>query len=173
MDILQIVLRIAHIFGGVMWVGGSALFFFFLEPAAKATAPESRKYMGHLMSRGRFITFMAVASLTTIIAGALLYWRASGFRIEWITSGPGLGFTIGATASIIVFLFGNLVIGPTAERLATLVQRIQDAGVAPSAEQTAELHRLEARMTRLGRIDILLLGLALLTMATARYWTFM
>jgi len=173
MDILQIVLRIAHIFGGVMWVGGAVMFFFFLEPTAKATAPESQKYMGYLMSRGRFIKFMTVVSMTTILAGALLYWRTSGFRIEWITSGPGLGFTIGATAGITVFVLGNLLIGPTAEHLAGLAQQIQAAGVPPSAEQAAELGRLEARLSKLGRIDILLLGTALLTMATARYWTFL
>ena len=39
MDFYVILLRIVHIFAGVFWVGGMVLFFAFLEPTAKATAP--------------------------------------------------------------------------------------------------------------------------------------
>ena len=32
MDGLAVVLRIVHIICGVLWVGGAALFFFYIEP---------------------------------------------------------------------------------------------------------------------------------------------
>jgi uncharacterized membrane protein len=171
MDIGLVLLRIVHIFAGVFWVGGGVLTFGYIEPAVKATAPESQKFMQYLLVQRRFSFAMGLASLLTVAAGALLYWRDSGgFQWSWITSAPGLGFSLGALVGIAVFFIGLLVIKPTAERLSALGQQIASAGQPPSIEQLAEMKRLQAKMSTISRWDFILLTIALLAMATARYW---
>jgi hypothetical protein len=86
--------------------------------------------------------------------------------------GPGLGFTIGSVAGLLSFFLGALFIGPRAGRVGKLGQAISAAGGPPSAGQAQEMHRLEGELTRLENVEFALLAVALLTMATARYWHF-
>jgi uncharacterized membrane protein len=168
---LIILLRIIHIIAGVCWVGGAVVHTFFIEPSVKATAPESRKFMQYLMSRQQYGAFMGITSLLTVLAGGLLYWRSSGgFAWAWITSGPGIMFSIGAVIGIAVYLWGTLLIAPRAARLGALGAQIGAAGGPPTPEQAAELHKLDRQMSFIGRVDFVLLAIALFTMATARYW---
>ncbi len=171
MDLYVILLRVVHIFAGVFWVGGGVMLFAFLEPTAKATAPASQKFMQYLMTRQRLNAFLALVSLLTVLAGALLYWRDSGgLQSSWITTPTGVGFTLGAALGISVFIIGFFGIKPNADRLAALGAQIEAAGAPPSAGQVAELGRISQAMSRLSRVDFYLLTLALLMMATARYW---
>lgn len=172
MDIVVIlILRIVHIVAGMCWVGGAVIHTAFIAPSAKATAPDSGKFMQYFMGRQRFGLFMNIASGLTVGAGALLYWRASGgLQLPWLASGPGVVFTLGSLVGIGVYVLGLFLIKPRAERLGALGQAIQAAGGPPSAAQVAELQRLDREMAVIGRVDFVMLMLALLTMATARYW---
>ncbi len=171
MNIGVILLRIVHIFAGVFWVGGGILTFAYIEPAVKATAPAGQKFLQYLLVQRRFSFSMGIASLLTVLAGATLYWGDSGgFQWAWITSPTGLGFTIGASMGLTAFFVGLLLIKPTAERLGTLGQQISASTQPPASEQLAELNRLQARMATVERWDFVLLSIALLAMATARYW---
>jgi uncharacterized membrane protein len=172
MNILVIVLRILHVIAGMLWAGGAIHYFLFIEPTAKATAPESQKFMGYLMTRKKWTDFMGAMSLVTILAGAALYYRLGSVDWGWVTTGPGIGFTLGALAGIIVFAVGNLMIGPRIGRLGKLAQQIQVNGGAPSAEQAASLNKLQKELERIGKLDFALISIAMLTMSTARYWTF-
>jgi uncharacterized membrane protein len=169
--IYTILLRIVHIFGGVFWVGGAIVHVAFIEPTAKATAPEGHKFVQYLVGRGRFSLFMNVVSALTVLSGALLYWRASGgLQPGWIKFGPGLGYTIGSIVAIGVYIIGLLMIRPRAERLGALGMEIGAANGVPTPTQVAELHNLDKELSLIGRVDFVLLAIALLTMATARYW---
>ncbi len=171
MNIGIILLRIVHIFAGVFWVGGGIFMVAYLEPTAKATALAGQRFMQYLMVQRRFSLSMGMASLLTVLAGATLYWRDSGgFQWAWITSPSGLGFTIGAGMGLAAFFIGSFVIKPTTDRLMALGRQIAATGQPPSAEQLAELNRLQARITTIERGDFILLTIALLAMATARYW---
>jgi uncharacterized membrane protein len=171
MDLEVILLRLVHIFAGVFWVGGGALFFLYVEPAVRATAPESAKFMQHLMARGKYSLAMTIASGLTILAGAWLYWRdTAGFTSNWIASRPGIGFTIGAVIGILTFIFGILVMKRNADRLAALGKEIQAAGGPPKPEQLTELERVQNVLSMAGKINFVLLIIALGIMATARYW---
>lgn len=171
--IYLIVLRIIHIVAGVCWVGGAIVYTLFLEPAAKATAPGSGQFMQHFISRRHYPVFMGISSLLTVLAGGLLYWHTSGgLNLSWITSGPGSVYTIGSGVAIVVYFFGLLMLKPRAERLGGLGREIGANGGAPTPAQAAELQKLSHEMTLLGRVDLGLLAIALLAMATARYWYF-
>jgi uncharacterized membrane protein len=170
--IYLIVLRIIHIVAGVCWVGGAFMYFLFLEPSVKATAPGSGQFMQYFIARRNYPIYMGMTSLLTVLAGGLLYWHSSGgFNLNWVTSGPGWGYTIGSVVAIVVFFIGLLMIKPRAERLGGLGHEIGVAG-APTPAQAAELQKLGHEMALLGRVDFALLAIALLAMATARYWYF-
>jgi uncharacterized membrane protein len=164
-------LRIIHIFGGVFWVGGSVMHVAFIEPSAKATAPEGTKFVQYLMGRGRFALFMTISSALTVISGGLLFWYASGgLQPGWITSGPGLVYTMGSVVGILVYIFGMTLVKPRADQLGALGREIAAAGGAPTPTQMAQLQKLDQELTLVGRVDFALLAISTLAMATARYW---
>jgi len=102
-----IVLRLLHIVAGVFSVGAAWFFFVFVEPTAAELGPESERFMNGMMVRRKAPIFITIASVTTVLAGLALYWRASaGLTAAWITSGPGIGFTVGAVAAIVAFVAG-------------------------------------------------------------------
>jgi uncharacterized membrane protein len=171
-NILLIILRILHIVAGILWAGGAVHYFMFIEPTAKATVPESQKFMGYLMTRKRWSKFMSLMSLLTVLAGAALFYRIAGVDWDWIATGPGVGFTIGAIAGILVFLAGNLLIAPRINVLGKISQEIQANGGSPSTGQAAVLTRIQKETEVIGRVDFALILIALVTMSTARYWSF-
>lgn len=161
------VLRIIHIVAGVCWIGGNIIQAAFLEPTARATAPEGGRFMEHLMFRGRFATFMSVSAILTIIAGTLLYWYRSGGQIAaWMTSGTGMAFTIGSVFGLVAAGIGFFVMAPTARQLGEIGHSIQGA---PTAGQLAAMGQLRARMSQAGRVEVIVGVLSLLLMAGARY----
>jgi uncharacterized membrane protein len=168
---LILIFRTIHIFAGVLWVGSAVFYLFFVEPAVKAIGPAAPKFMGHLIEKGRYPIYMAIVSLLTVLSGAALYWNTSGgLNTIWIKSGPGIGFTIGAVVSIAVYFLGLLMLKPRGERIAALGKEIGIAGGPPTSEQMTEMEILQREVANLSRVDFVLLVIALLTMATARYW---
>lgn len=173
MDVTLILLRIIHIFAGMFWVGAALIGTFFLMPAARSSGPEGQKFIQTLMVRLRFPIAISIAAILAILSGFLLYARSSGgFQPSWITSAVGLGFTTGALAAIASFLFGALVLGPTGRKFGAVSAALHTQGTPPTPEQQSEMAKLNARLSTGGLINTVLLAIALLAMATARYWSF-
>jgi uncharacterized membrane protein len=172
MNLFIILLRILHIVAGILWAGGAAAYYLFLEPTAKAAGPESQKFMDHLMVRKRFSIFLNAMSLLAILAGSALYYRVASVNWGWIATGPGLSFSLGALAGISAVVAWNVLVPPRVRRLSALAQGIQANGGPASAEQSAALSRIEKEIARAGKLDFALTAIAVLTMATARYWSF-
>ncbi len=169
MDILTIVLRLIHIFAGVFWAGAVFFFWRFLAPAVGAAGPEGGKVMQKLFQT-RYTIALSVAALLTVLAGLLMYWRDSGgFQIAWMTTPTGLALTIGGLAGLAAFVIGVFVSRPAIERLAMISQQAQAASGPPSPEQMAEIQALQKTIGQATRRTALLLAIALIGMATARY----
>jgi hypothetical protein len=170
MDVYLIILRVLHIAAGVFWVGAAALFFFFVEPTVKELGPTGGAFMGHLAQKKKMPVAILASAGLTILAGILLYLRSSGgFDLDWITSSTGLTFTIGGLAGIAAFLIGLTVVKPSVDKLGALGAEIQAAGGQPSETQAAQLLAVDSRLKSVGRLNMALLTLAVLAMATARY----
>ena len=170
MDIGILVLRLLHIGSGVFWAGSAMFFFFFLEPATRALGPQAGPVMHFLVSRKRVARVITAAATVNVVAGALVYWRVSnGFDPAWVTSGMGIGLSIGALAAIGAWAMGLAVIAPTVERLDALGGQISQAGGPPAPGLLAEMERLGAKLHRAGQVDIMLIGTAVLFMAVSRY----
>lgn len=169
-QLLQLVLRILHIGSGVFWVGTAWFFFGWVEPTTKAIGPQAGPFMHHVVRQRRVVPFILGAATINVLAGVALYWRTSGgLNQTWLASSTGVALTIGGIAAIVAWLVGLFRIGPTVEELDSAGTAMATAGRPPTSDEAARFHALEARLHRLGQIDVVLLGIAVLTMATARY----
>ena len=172
MDLWMLLRRILHIGAAAFWVGAAFTFFLFVVPSANALEPPAtKKFMDTVTKQRRFPTFVLAATVVTVVAGALLYWRVSGgFRQEWLSSPTGIGFTVGALAGIVSFLIVPAFIAPTIDKLQDLGDRLERERRPPDAAEGAEFGRLSKRLRTVGAVDLVFLSIALLLMATARYF---
>lgn len=172
-DVTMIVFRVIHILAGVAWAGSVFLFVAYVQPSAAAIAPAGAAFMAELLGRRRLVDQLLTFGAITIAGGAVLYWRdwdAAGSFGDWIGTRFGAVLTVGAAAAITAFLIGLFGTRPGVHRLLVLGREIAGAEGPPAPEQTAELQRLQARLTVLGRTILTLITIAVLAMATARYW---
>jgi hypothetical protein len=117
-----------------------------------------------------------VLATVTILAGLILYLKdmnlAGGFG-DWIGTARGVVFTIGGVAAILavaIVVFGTR---PAVERLLAIGRQIGQAtqeGGAPPPEIAAEVPVLQGKLRGYARAGFGLLVVAVLAMATARYW---
>jgi hypothetical protein len=165
-----ILLRVIHILAGVFWAGTAILLAAFLEPTARALGPDGGKFMQRLTGQMRLTTFILLAAFLNVLAGIGLYWIFSGgFQVKWVASGHGLSLTIGALAAIVTFILGLAVTRPTLLHMGALGQEMQSAGGPPKPEQMAVMQALQTRLATAGRVGAVLLVIAIIGMAVARY----
>lgn len=164
-------LRLAHVVAGILWAGAAITYLFYIKPSVKSIGAAGPQFMRSMMERRKYPVFMTIASLLTVLAGLALYWVTSGgLSAAWITSGPGIGFTIGSVAALIAFFLGMFGIGPTAGKIGALGSAMAAAPQGPTTEQLNQMRQLEERASLLERVEFGLFVIALVTMATARYW---
>ena len=170
MDWWLILLRIVHIGSAMIWFGGAIIASFFLTPTAAALGKAGQPFMDHLMNRRRMGIFFPIVAALTVLSGAALYWRASaGLQSDWISTPPGLAFTIGGLAAITAFVGGFVLIGPSIAEQTAVQNELASGDGVPTETQRQRLERAGRRMQLANRIDLPLLLLAGLTMAVARY----
>lgn len=166
MDPYVLVLRIVHIVSGVIWAGGAALVFLYIEPTINKLGPDAGKFVDEFINRRKVPIYFAVSSTLTVVAGVLLYWR----DFAGISTSPmGLALGLGGLSAIIAWAGGNLLIPRAIEAVGAVAAEINAAGGPPSPELAARMHAAQERLRRIGLIDLILIGFAVLTMATARY----
>ena len=169
MDIVTVLLRLTHIVAGMFWVGGSVMTVGFIQPTVAAIGPEGTKFMQRFTGPSRFPFFMNLAAPLTTLAGLVLYWMDSGFRVEWIATGPGLGFTIGGVIGIAALVLGAVVMSPTSAQMAALGKEMQMAGGPPTPAQASRMRMLQNKFHQGGQWGATLLVVALAAMSVARY----
>ena len=165
-----IALRLAHVVAGAAWVGGAFVMILLVTRTARLRGADGDLFMSTLLTEGKAARYFELAAVTTVVAGALLYWRASdGLQLAWITSPTGLAFSVGALAAIISLAWGGLMVGPAGKRAKAIQDEIAASGGASSASQRSELDGIKAKLGRFAMVDLVLLGVAVVMMATARY----
>jgi hypothetical protein len=170
MDAGLVALRLAHVVAGAAWVGGAFTMILLVTRTARLRGPDGDLFMSTLLTEGKAARYFELAALTTVVAGSLLYWRASnGLQLSWVTSGTGIAFSIGAGAAIVSLIWGGLAVGPAGKRAKAIQDEIEAAGGASTAAQRDELEAIKAKLSRFAMADLVLLGTAVIMMATARY----
>jgi len=169
MNIYLLILRLVHIIAAIIWGGGALIMEFFIGRTAMNTGEIGQKFVQHLMNKLRFHNFMTAMAVSTILGGILLYWHDSdGFTSAWMKSSTGIGFTIGAVFGIIAFIFGA-IFGASNAKLGAVGAQIQGK---PTAEQLSEIGALQKRIKTVSPIHVYSMLLAMIFMATARYFVF-
>jgi uncharacterized membrane protein len=158
-------LRIVHIVGGVIWVGGTLTMTFFIGPTIAATADAGQKFVAHLMNNLKFSNRMSAAAGSTVLAGIILYGLDARAGAAWQRSGFAIGLSIGAGFAIIGFIFG-ILIGRTTKAMAQLGAQFQGK---PTNEQMAQMQSIRKQQATYSNISAIALILAVVFMATARY----
>jgi uncharacterized membrane protein len=169
MNILMVVLRLIHILSGVFWVGSSVIFVFYITPTVAATADSGQKFMSHLITKARITAAITVSAILTVLAGSWMYWiDSAGFTSKWVTAGAGTGFGIGGLLGIIGLVFG-LLVGKNVTMLGMIGSQVQGK---PTEEQMRKIQAAQTQLKVVAPISTFALILALVCMATARYWVF-
>ena len=175
-DGVMIVLRIFHITAGVLWVGSAFFFVAFLGPATGMVGPEvSGPLFGVLVTKMHVPKIITRLGVVTVGFGWLL-WLKNLRDWDWSLSAwawhyrPGLVLTIGGILASLAFFEGYLGVGRNVERLTEMGGQIAASGAPPTPEQHSTMEKLQAEIKKHGQQDLVLLLLAVLAMATARYW---
>jgi hypothetical protein len=167
---LLLVLRVIHVVAGVFWAGTMFFVVLLLEPSVRSVGPDGAKVMGALQARG-FMTIMPVVALLTILSGIGLYWRILGSPgPSWVASSYGAVLAAGGMAALVAFVIGIAVMRPATLAAGVLMRNA--GGLPEGPERDAALQRvqvLRGRARGAARVVFVLLMLAVLTMAVARY----
>ena len=169
MNYLTLALRLIHIIGGIIWVGGALLMNFFVAPTLRATGDAGKQFAGHLMGKTRFTTIMTISAYSTVIAGFLLYGLDSQwFTSAWQSSGAGIGFGIGALFALVGVISG-IMNGNNNQKMAKLGAQIQGK---PTPEQATAMGAIQKQQGWVIPVNTYSLLLAVFFMAIARYLVF-
>jgi uncharacterized membrane protein len=171
-----IVFRIFHIGAGVAWVGSVYFLVVFVQPTSASIGPAAGPFMTELLGERRLVDRILVLAMVTILAGLILYLKdmnnAGGFG-DWIGSSQGLVFTIGGLAAIGAVSIGVFGTRPAVQRLLAIgrqVAQVTQGGGATPSDLTAQIPAIQARLKLFARLSLALLIVAVLAMATAKYW---
>jgi len=170
MDVLVVVLRLVHVVFGVFWAGTLIFFAAFLIPAIQETGPDGGKVMAALQRRG-VMNVIPVAAILTVVSGIWLYWRLSdGFSNAWMASPFGHATAGGGVLALIALVIGLAVMRPAALRVTALAAAMAANPDDPAnAARGTEAQKLRRRIATAGKTVAVLLALATVAMAVARY----
>jgi hypothetical protein len=169
----MIVLRLLHIVAGVLWVGSSFLFVGFIGPSAAEVGPSAGPLLHAVVKKRKVAKTITGLSTVTVLAGWVMWFRnldQFGSIGDWMGTNFGLVLTIGGVIATAAAIEGSLGVGRNVERLVDLSDEVAASDGPPSPEQQSQIQRLGAEIEKFGKIDLVLLLLAVAAMATARYW---
>jgi uncharacterized membrane protein len=164
--------RILHVLAGVLWVGSTFMFVGIIGPSAAEVGPSAGPLLA-VAVRKRKVTKLVTAFATITVLAGWGMWIAHAVDAglgNWIGSSFGLGLTIGGVLATIAWYVGVTGVGQNVDRLVDLGEELATAEGPPPPERVAEMGRIQASLKSHGQIDLSLQILAVLAMATARYW---
>lgn len=160
------ILRLVHIVFGFFWAAGAVIMGFFVIPAVFEAGPGAAGVTRGIVGTRKLPPILIFSGLLSVLAGLRLYQLR--FSMDWLVSAEGIVITLGGLLAIAALIMGIAVQRPTAMRLMELGTQIQASGAPPTAEQAAEMAKLQARMLRLGKVMGGHLAAAVVLMASIR-----
>lgn len=168
-----VLFRLLHIGAGVAWAGAVFMFVVFVQPSAAAVGPAAGPMMGQLLGVRRLVDRLLMLAGITIAAGLVLYVKdvtlAASYG-DFLGDPFGLVLTIGMLAAIAAASLGMFVTRPNVQRLLAIQREVAASGGQPTQEQAAQLAAIQGTLKVYARAALSLLVVAVLAMATARYW---
>lgn len=165
----MLILRFFHIVAGVFWAGAALFSARYLLPSLKAAGPAAQPVLAELGKR-RVPMAMMGAALVNIASGIwLLALDSGGGNGVWMRSPMGRTLMVGGALAITALLLGLAISMPAGRRMGSISNAARQRGGPPTAEEAAELGRLQRRSGTVAIIVAVLLFLATAAMAIARY----
>jgi uncharacterized membrane protein len=167
-----IIFRFFHIVSGVLWVGSAFLFVGFIGPAAAEVGPAAGRLMSVVVKKRKAAKVITRLAYVTVLAGWILWLKdMSVYGLgTWLKMRMGIVFTIGGVLATAAAVVGSIGVGAGVERMVDLGDEIAASGGPPTPEQQSEVEHLGKELEKHGKRDLVLLLLAVIAMATARYW---
>jgi hypothetical protein len=110
------------------------------------------------------------SAIIAILAGIYLFYRASaGFDNVYMSSGPGITYSIGGTAAIIALIIGGTVVRSAIEKMLKLGPTIASVPELERGALMAEMNALRKKSDGGTRIVAILLTITVVCMAIGRY----
>jgi len=172
LSVFWIVFRILHITAGVLWVGSAFLFVAIIGPSAAEVGPAAGPLLSVAVKKRKVTKVITYLAITTVVAGWIM-WITHAVDLglgEWLSHPYGIVLSIGAVLGSIAAYEGYFFVGRNVERLVDLGEEMAAAGGPPPPEKLAEMQTLQGEMKRHGQLDLVLLLLTVIAMATAQYW---
>jgi uncharacterized membrane protein len=169
----MLVLRLLHIVAGVLWVGSAFLFVGFIGPSAAEVGPSAGPLLHAVVKKRKVSKVITGLSIVTVVAGWVMWFRSLtqyGSLGNWVSTDFGLALTIGGVLATVAAIEGFLMVGRNVERLVDLSDEVAASGGPPAPEQQSQIQHVGAELEKFGKIDLVLLLLAVAAMATASYW---
>jgi uncharacterized membrane protein len=169
----MLVFRLLHIVAGVLWVGAAFLFVGFIGPSAAEVGPSAGPLLHAVVKKRKVAKVITGLSIVTVLAGWVMWFRnldQFGSLGDWLGTNFGLVLTIGGVIATVAAVEGSIGVGRNVERMVDLSDEIAASGGPPSPEQQSQIQRVGAEIEKFGKIDLVLLLLAVAAMATASYW---
>jgi hypothetical protein len=154
-------------------VGSAFLFVGFIGPSAAEVGPAAGPLLNAAVKKRKIVKVIVGLGITNVLAGWILWLRnldLYGSFGDWVGSRFGLVITIGAVLATTSLFVGAYGVGRNVERLVDLGNEMAASGGPPSPEQQTRMGQLTSALERHGKLDLVLLLLAVTAMATARYW---
>ena len=165
MDADIILARILHFAFGVFWAGTAFFMAVILEPRLRALGPTiQRPVMVAIFPV--MVPAMMLSGTITIASGLYLLVNLWGGMDVFLDSDWGKAIFVGLIAAALAFASGitTSVQGKKMIRMGDAIQ-----GRAPTPEEIAGLTRLSSQLGLLGRTTAVLVLIAIVAMASARY----
>jgi hypothetical protein len=165
---MLITLRLIHILSGAFWLGAALFNVILLVPTIRALGPVAGPVMQHLVQVKKLPMWLLGAGVVTFLSGLSLYYMASGgFSNDFMGSGPGKTFGLGAVFALLALLVGMVLTSPAAKRASAIAASL--GGKPPSPEQAAQLQAAQKQIGMTSALATLFVFLAGCAMAVARY----
>jgi uncharacterized membrane protein len=166
-----LVLRLIHIGAGAFWVGAVFTFFLFVQPTGMALGPDATKFTYHLIHHRRLPITILGSAVVTVLAGIwLLVITSNGLDPDLLLSPSRIGFTIGGVAAILTLGVGALYVYPRTRTVERTIGAVLAEGRPPTPDEQQTLARASRESRQAGWVVLVGLTIAVLTMATARFW---
>ena len=163
-------MRVLHVVLAGIWLGAAFFATVFVFPALFQSGAAGGQVMTAVVRRG-IVPFMASIGGTTVLTGIYLFWRfTGGFDPVVSASRGGMAFSIGALAGVIALILGGSMIGRSAKKTGEIGAKL--TSLPEGAERTKltnELMVLRGRIQTFSRIALVLLIIAMATMALGHY----
>jgi len=107
-------LRLIHVLGGIIWVGGAFVSMVWFAPAIMSAGPAAAS-IGATLQRRKMMQVMPIIALLTLLSGLrLLAITSGGFQAAYFRTATGTMFASGGLLAILAFVFGLLIARPRA-----------------------------------------------------------